>query len=104
MNLKEIILKCSSFEDTEEYINVVFAQKIGENFQPNSNAIVLDIPVEEMENLNLQKLVEKYCPDLEYFLEMFVLQDFYNDLNQMVEYKLDEKKVERIIYFAENDA
>ena len=104
MNLKDIILGCNSFEDTEEYINVVFAQKIGENFQHNSNAIVLEIPVEEMENLKLQELTEKYCTNFDYFLEMFVLQDFYNDLTQMEEYKSDDKKVERLIYYAKNDA
>ena len=104
MNLKEIILDCNSFEDTEDFTNVVFAQKIGENFQHNSKAIVLEITLEEMENLNLQELTGKYCPNLDYFLEMFVLQDFYNDITEMEEYKSDEKKVERIIYYAENDA
>ena len=104
MNLKEIILDCNSSEDTEEFINVVFAQKIGENFQPNSNAIVIEIPVKEMESLNLQELTRKYCPDFEYFIEMFMLQGFYNDLIQMEEYKSDEKKVERLIYYANNDA
>ena len=33
-----------------------------------------------------------------------MLQDFYNDLIQMEEYKSDEKKVERLIYYANNDA
>ena len=58
----------------------------------------------EMENLKLQELTEKYCTNFDYFLEMFVLQDFYNDLTQMEEYKSDDKKVERLIYYAKNDA
>ena len=54
--------------------------------------------------MKFNEISDLKCPDYEYFLEMLILQDFYNDIEQIDDYKSDEKKVERIIYYAEFNA
>jgi len=84
-------------------MHIVFARKVDNRFLPNSDAIVLELTLEEME-MDLIDISNSKCPGYEYFLEMFILQDFYDDLQNLEEYKLDEKKVEGVIYYAEFDA
>ena len=104
MNLKEIILNCNEYHDDDEYIKIVYAEKISNKFSVESNAKIVEIPTDEMDTLNINELTRKYCPEYEYFLELFILQDFYNDLNENEEYASESKKVNRVIYYAEYDA
>ena len=103
MLLNEAILNCKKYEDTEDILHVIYAKRIDGKFQSTSDAVVLALTTEEME-MKFKEISDLKCPDYEYFLEMFILQDFYNDLEQIDDYKSDEKKVERIIYYAEFDA
>jgi DNA topoisomerase IA len=103
MLLKEAILNYKNYEDTEDVLHTIYAKRISGRFQSISDAVVLELTTEEME-MNLKEIANLKCPDYEYFLEMYILQDFYNDLEQIDEYKSNEKKVERIIYYAEFDA
>jgi hypothetical protein len=103
MNLKEIILRCNQYEDSDELIHMVFAKKVNEKFESNSEAKVLQLTLEEME-MNLADIQNSKCPGFDYFLEMNILQEFYADIRNMKEYKSDEEKVKRIIYYAEFDA
>lgn len=72
--LSEAILNCKNYNDTEEM------------------------------EMQLSIIAETKCPGFEYFLEIFVLQDFYDDLVRLEEFKSDTKKVEQIIHYAEFDA
>lgn len=103
MNLREAILNCKKYDDTEEILHSVYAKRTNGKFQSNSDAVVLELTPEEME-IDLREIAKSKCPDYEYFLEMFILQDLYDDLLTLDEYKSDDKKVERIIYYAEFDA
>ena len=103
MLLNEAILNCKNYEDTEDILHTIYAKRIDGRFQSISDAVVLELTTEEME-MNLKEISNLKCPGYEYFLEMFILQDFYNDLEQSDDYKSDEKKVERIIYYAEFNA
>jgi hypothetical protein len=103
MILSEAILNCKNYIDTEEIIHSIFAKRNNGKFLPDSEALVLELTPEEME-MQLSIIAETKCPGFEYFLEIFVLQDFYNDLLKIEGFKSDDKKVERIIYYAEFDA
>ncbi|MBE8725776.1 hypothetical protein [Flavobacterium hungaricum] len=103
MVLSSAIVNCMHYEDTEEYMYSIYAKRINGKFQPDSEALVLKLTVEEMEMKSIE-VVEEKCPGFDYFLEIFVLKDFYEDLLKLEEFKSDTKKVERIIYYAEFDA
>lgn len=103
MNLKDVILNCNQYEDSDEFMHMVFAKKQNDKFEAYSEATVLQLTLEEME-MNLIDIRNSKCPGFEYFLEMNIIQDFYADIRKMEEYKSDDEKVKRIIYYAEFDA
>lgn len=103
MKLGDVILNCANYEDTDDSIHMVFAKRIGETFEPQSEAVVLALTADEME-MDLEEISNLKCPGYDYFLELFILQDFYNDLKDSEEYKTDNERVKRVIYYAEYDA
>lgn len=103
MILSEAIINCKDYEDTEETMYSIYAKRVNGKFQPDSEALILELTLEEME-MTLSEIAKEKCSGFEYFLEMFVLKDFYEDLVRLEEFKSDTKKVERIIYYAEFDA
>lgn len=103
MILSQAIINCIDYKDTEEFMYSIYAKRINGKFQPDSEALVLKLTVEEMEMKSIE-LAEEKCPGFDYFLELFVLKDFYEDLLKLEEFKSNIKKVERIIYYAEFDA
>lgn len=103
MTLSEAILNANNYEDTEENAYAIFAKRINGIFQPNSDAVILELTAEELE-MDMNEIARIKCPEFYYFLEMFVLKDIYEDMMNVEEYKSDAKKVERIIYYAEFDA
>jgi hypothetical protein len=103
MILSEAILNCNDYSDTEETMYSVYAKRIDGKFQPDSEALILELTLEEME-MKWSEIAKMKCPGFDYFLEMFVLKDFNDDLLNLKEFKSDIKKVERIIYYAEFDA
>jgi hypothetical protein len=103
MTLGEIILNCIQYVD-EEKIHVVFTQKINGKFSADSEALVLLLTEEEMDNNKLQLLANLHCPGFDYFLEVFIIQDFMEDLKSLKEFDTDSKIVNRVIYFGEYDA
>lgn len=104
MNLKEIISNSEKYEDSDDTIYVIYAKKIGNKFIPDSEAIILELSPEEME-INVNEIANSKCPGFDYFLEMFILQDFDKDLMEIEEFKNNlNKKIDRIIYYAENNA
>ncbi|OXG05873.1 hypothetical protein BC749_1217 [Flavobacterium araucananum] len=103
MILSQAIINCMDYKDTEEFMYSIYAKRRNGKFQPDSEALVLKLTVEEME-IKSTELAEEKCPGFDYFLEIFVLKDFYEDLLKLEEFKSDAKKVERIIYYAEFDA
>jgi hypothetical protein len=103
MNLKDVILNCNRYEDSDEFMYMVFAKKENDKFTGASEATVLQLTLDEME-MNLVDIRDSKCPGFEYFLEMNIIQDFYEDIRLMEEYKLDDEKVKGIIYYAEFDA
>ncbi|MFY7937909.1 MAG: hypothetical protein ACOVOQ_11055 [Flavobacterium sp.] len=103
MTLSEAILNCKKYIDTDEIIHTIFAKRNNGKFLPNSEALVMGLTPEEME-VKMNLIAETKCPGFEYFLEIFVLQDIYDDMSKQKEFNSNAKKVERIIHYAEFDA
>lgn len=103
MTLKEVIINCADYVDSDKIVNVVFAKKINDMFKPLSDAKVIKLTPEEME-MNLSYIEDSKCSGYKYFLEIDILQDILNDIKNLDEYKSEDKKVKRIIYYAEFDA
>lgn len=99
MTLSEIIINCEIYNE----FAFVYAKKQRDKFFANSEAIVLEPDNSEL-HTNTTEIAKQKCTGYDYFLEVFVIQDLFRDLKELAEYKLDEKKIERIIYYAENDA
>lgn len=103
MKLSEVILNCNEYVDVDESIHMVFAKKIDNKFQSSSEAVVLKLSPEELE-LKVGHISDSKCPGYTYFLEMFIIRDFWEGLKEADEYYSDEDIVNRVIYYAEFDA
>ncbi|KIA94281.1 hypothetical protein OC25_10150 [Pedobacter kyungheensis] len=103
MNLSDVILNCNEYVDVDESIHMVFAKKIDNKFQSSSEAVVLKLSPEELE-LKVGHISNSKCPGYTYFLEMFIIQDFWEGLKEANEYYSDKDIVNRVIYYAEFDA
>ena len=103
MKLTEVILQCDQYLDSEEFIFTVFAKRLNGKFEPFSEAQVLQLTLDEME-MKLIDIANLKCPGYDYFLEMNILQDIFNDIKNVDEYRSDSEKVKRLIYYAEFDA
>jgi hypothetical protein len=99
MTLGEIIINCSDYSE----LSIVYSKKQNDKFLTNSEAIVLLLDENEMET-NTTEIARQKCPDFDYFLEIFIIQEIRGDLKDLIEYKANEKKIERVIYYTENDA
>lgn len=103
MDLKETILQCNKYEDSDEFMHMVFAKRLNDRFESYSEATVLKLTLDEME-MTLTDIRNSKCPGFDYFLEMNIIQDFYADIQNSEEYKSEDEKIKRIIYYAEFDA
>ena len=99
MTLSDIINNCEAYNE----FSYVFAKRKSDKFSANSEAVVIEIDDSELET-NTTEIARQKCPGYDYFLEVFIIQEMYRELKELVEYRLNEKKIERIIYYAENDA
>jgi hypothetical protein len=103
MTLKKIIINSKLYQSSEDLVLMVFAKKINNRFEADSEAIVLSLTEEEAE-MNMMELQNAKCPRFDYFLEMELIKEIFEDISTQEEYKSDEEKVKRIIYYAEFDA
>jgi hypothetical protein len=103
MNLKEAILNCNLYKDSDDFMHMVFAKRVNDQFESYSEATVIQLRFQEME-IKLSDIVNSKCPGFDYFLEMNIIQEFFKDIKNLEEFKSEEDKVKRIIYYTEFDA
>ncbi len=103
MKLGEIIMDCLKYRDDDDYMHMVFAERANDKFHPDSRAVILKLTLEEME-MDLSEIARTKCPGFYYFLELYIIQDFFTDLVKSGLYKSDREKIDRMIYYAEFDA
>ena len=99
MTIHELILRSPVFHGKD----VVYAQRICGEFQSASPAILMRL-TEADEQKPIAAIAEKYCPGFDYFMEGFLIQELIEDLKDHPDYQSFDKQLERIIYYAENDA
>lgn len=103
MTLSDIILNRNHYIDSDEIIHMVFAKRYEDGFEPFSEATVLELTLDEMQ-LDLVEIENIKCPGYSYFLEINIIQDFFEDIELSDNYKSEEDKVKRVIHYAEFDA
>jgi len=99
MTISEII----SNIDHQSEEAIIFAKKENGKFLPSSKAVVVQL-TEEEQDAPTTKIAEKYCPGLDYFLEVVLVKDLVGALGTTAGYKSLEQQIERIIHYAESDA
>jgi hypothetical protein len=103
MTLKSILIKIIGKSLEDDSLEVVYAQTINGLFSENSEAVILKLNEEESE-LKINLISEKYCPDKEYFLEVFLIQEMLEGIEKNSSKSKIEKRIKTIIDYAENDA
>jgi hypothetical protein len=91
----------SNIDDQSEEA-ILFAQKEHGKFLPTSKAVVVELTKEE-QDAPVEEIAEKYCPGLDYFLEVALVKDLVGALEATGGYTSLEQQVERIIRYAEQD-
>lgn len=81
----------------------IFAKRVGGEFRPDSEAVVLELTEEELE-LPTNEMATLKCPGLDYFLDVFIVQEMVDDFeNSSIATTLNERMAS-IIHYAEYDA
>jgi len=99
MTIRDVISNIDNQSDEA----IIFAQKEEGKFFPSSKAVVVEL-TEEEQDAPLKEIAEKYCPGLDYFLEVFLVKDLVGALSATAGYKSLEQQIERIIHYTESDA
>ena len=84
---------------------MIFAERIGGEFRPESKAAVLELSESELSRPVCEVAAEK-APGMEYFLEVFIALDVIDGLrfSQPNQEPSLEQMVKRVIYYGEYDA
>lgn len=95
MKLKEAIHNISDYSEEA----IFFAERINGEFRAESGVVALELNDDELA-MQLADFAKIKAPGKEYFLEVSIIADMVDGLDT----KLVDKLVDRIIYYAENDA
>ena len=79
---------------------IIFAERIRGVFRPESPCVVLTLSDEQLQ-LPTSRVAEDLAPGFEYFLEVHIGLDFAQSASASLQ-SLDA--LDRLIYYAENDA
>ena len=97
--LKEILINIAVFKEEAP----IFAKRVEKEFRPDSEAVVLELTEEELD-LPTHKMAALKCPGLDYFLDVFIVQEMVADFeNSTQPVSLDERTA-TVIHYAEYDA
>ncbi|GAA0733956.1 hypothetical protein [Aquimarina litoralis] len=82
--------------------SVLYVKRIDDQFSRESEVTILNLTEEELEWKTFE-VTEKKCPGFVYFMEVFLIKEFMEDIANR-EYPTVEKKCERLIHYVEFDA
>lgn len=99
MDLRKII---ENHSDINEDL-VVYAKKIDGRFLSSSETVLLEL-TEEEQGMKTDEIAKSKCPELSYFLEMFLVKEMMEDLANVEPKRTIEQKIETVIHYAEFDA
>tara|TARA_R110000744_G_scaffold379778_2_gene498712 strand:+ start:730 stop:1026 length:297 start_codon:yes stop_codon:yes gene_type:complete len=98
MNLIELITNIEKFDEE----SALYVKRINGEFSYESEVTIPELTEEELE-WKTNEVSDRKCPGFEYFMEIFLIKEFIEDLEEQ-EYPTLEKKCKRLIYYAEFDA
>jgi len=97
LNIKEAIKQINELDEND----TIYAQKINGKFFPESEITIVKYSDDEAE-WPTKKISEKHCKGKEYFLDIYPIKDLIQNYSYM---NLNSSEtVNKIIYYAENDA
>ena len=99
MNLQDVILASPTIDGDL----VLYAERIAGQLLPSSEAVLLQLTDEE-NDMKTDEVAKRKCPGFRYCMEMFLIQEFMQDLDAGAKRMDADEKVERVIYYIENDA
>lgn len=97
--LQEVLADITSFSEESP----IFALRIAGEFRPESKAVVLDLTEEELD-LPTTEMAALKCPGLDYFLDVFIVQEMVADFSNSSRPVPLAERVAAIIHYAEYDA
>tara|TARA_B100000683_G_C12449648_1_gene539567 strand:+ start:59 stop:352 length:294 start_codon:yes stop_codon:yes gene_type:complete len=97
MKLIELITNIDEIDEEA----VLYVKRIDGDFSQESEVVILNLTEEELEWKTFE-ITEKKCPGFEYFMEVFLIKEFMEDVSS--EYPSLEKKCDRLIHYVEFDA
>ena len=97
MNLIELITNIDEIDEEA----VLYVKRIDGDFSQESEVVILNLTEEELEWKTFE-ITEKKCPGFEYFMEVFLIKEFMEDVSS--QYPSLEKKCDRLIHYVEFDA
>jgi hypothetical protein len=95
MKLIELIAKIKEIDKK----SVLYVKRIDRHFSCESEVIILNLTEEEL-GWKTFEVTEKKCPEFEYFLEVFLVNEIIEDLEKNESVKA---KSNRLIHYAEFD-
>ena len=99
MTIFEVVANIDELDEN----SVIYAERISGQFLPSSKVAVLNLNDEDFA-LPPKEISEKYCPGFDYFLEVDIIIETLEDLAVSEENAALNRKIERVIYYAEYDA
>ena len=101
MLLREAIAKLNEWPDEATF----FVQRISGEFRQESETVVLELTDDEIRR-PIDEVAAERAPSKEYFLEVFVAREVLDGWrsNRRGDDPTLDQTLERIIYYAENDA
>ena len=97
--LKDVLTNIATFEKEAP----IFALRIEGDFRPDSETVVLELADEEAD-LRTGEIAALKCPGLDYFLEVFIVQEMVADFDSASQSVPLEERINIIIHYAEYDA
>ena len=98
-SLKEIIINIAAFKEEAP----IFAKRVEKEFRPDSEAVVLELTEEELD-LPTDEMAALKCPGLDYFLDVFIVQEMVADFDNSAQPVPLDERMEAVIHYAEYDA
>jgi hypothetical protein len=101
MHLRDAVARLNQWPE----MAMIFAERIGGEFRPDSKAAVLELSESELTR-PVRDVAAERAPGMEYFLEVFIVTEVIDGLrlSQPSRDPSLEQIVERVIYYAEHDA
>ena len=99
MTLRDVLANSSAINEDL----VLYAKRVNGQLSPSSDAILLELSEDE-QNMDTDEIANRKCPGFSYCMPMFLIHEMNQDLDGLPDMENIDKKIDRLIYYNENDA